>query len=130
MATFTQNPMQAVPAPAPAAQTATSMPQIIAQAIGRGKKRKEIMDILVKAGMNAPEAESLVAYSLANHKADIRKGAVKQIGVGALMLVIGIVVTAATYSMARNGGMYIVAWGPAIFGALGVIRGLFRLIFA
>ena len=130
MATFTQNPMQAVPVAVPAAPNAASMPQVIAQAIGRGKKRKEIIAILVKSGMNAPEAESLVAYALANHKAEIRKGAAKQMGVGFLMLAVGIVITAATYSMARNGGMYIVAYGPVVFGAVGVIRGLFRVIFA
>ena len=131
MATYTQNPMPVMPTtPAPAAQPPASMPQVIAQAIGRGKKRREIVQILMKSGMTQQDAETMVKYAADTHKADIRKGAARQLGGGLLMLVIGLFVTIATYSMAKGGGMYIVAWGPVVFGALAVIRGLFRLIFA
>jgi hypothetical protein len=106
------------------------LPQTIASAIGNGKSRKEVVKILINSGINAPEAESLVNYAVSTHKAEIRKGAVKQIGVGLLMLVIGVVITAATYSMASNGGIYVVAYGPVIFGAIAILRGLFRLVFA
>jgi hypothetical protein len=107
-----------------------SLPQTIATAIGRGKSRKEVVKALVNSGINAVEAESMVNYAVSTHKAEIRKGAVKQLGVGLLMVVVGVVITAATYSMASNGGIYVVAYGPIIFGAISVLRGLFRLVFA
>ena len=108
----------------------STLPQSIASAIGNGKSRKEVVKTLINSGINAPEAESLVNYAISTHKAEIRKGAMKQIGVGFLMLAIGIVITAATYSMAHNGGVYVVAYGPVIFGAIAILRGLFRLVFA
>jgi uncharacterized membrane protein len=107
-----------------------SLPQTIASAIGRGKSRKEVVKILVNSGINPPEAESLVNYAVSTHKAEIRKGAAKQLGVGILLLVIGIVITAATYSMASRGGIYVVAYGPIVFGAISILRGLFRFVFA
>jgi hypothetical protein len=107
-----------------------SLPQTIATAIGRGKSRKEVVKALVDSGINAPEAESMVNYAVSNHKAEIRKGAMKQLGVGFLMFVIGVLITVATYSMASNGGIYVVAYGPIIFGAISILRGLFRLVFA
>ncbi len=107
-----------------------SLPQTIATAIGRGKSRKEIVTALINSGINAAEAESMVNYAVSAHKGEIRKGAAKQLGIGVLMLVVGVMITAATYSMASNGGMYVVAYGPIIFGAISVLRGLFRLVFA
>src|ERR1039457_626098 len=107
-----------------------SLPQTIASAIGGGKSRKEVGRILVSSGINARQAESMVNYAVSTHKAEIRKGAAKQLGVGILLVVVGIVITAATYSMARHGGMYVVAYGPVVFGAISILRGLFRLVFA
>src|SRR5258708_39414668 len=103
-----------------------SLPQTIAGAIGRGRSRKEVVRALVDSGINAAEAEAMVNYAVSNHKAEIRKGAMKQLGVGFLMFVVGVVITAATYSMASNGGIYVVAYGPIIFGAISILRGLFR----
>jgi hypothetical protein len=44
------------------------------------------------------------------------------------MLVIGVVITSATYSSAASdprGGTYVVMWGPIAFGLLRLLRGLF-----
>jgi hypothetical protein len=44
---------------------------------------------------------------------------------GVLFLAIGLVVTVATYShAATDGGIYVVAWGPVIFGLIQIVRGL------
>jgi len=44
---------------------------------------------------------------------------------GALLIVIGVVITTVTYdSASREGGTYIVAWGPIAVGVVRVIKGL------
>jgi hypothetical protein len=49
---------------------------------------------------------------------------------GALWCIAGIVITAVTYNMASSGGggRYIIAWGPAIFGAFQFFKGLFQFL--
>jgi hypothetical protein len=55
-------------------------------------------------------------------------GAKRNMVVGGLWCVGGIVVTAATYSSASSGGgRYMVAWGAIIFGAIQFFRGVFQL---
>jgi hypothetical protein len=45
--------------------------------------------------------------------------------IGALLLGLGLIVTLATYSSAsQSGGTYVVAYGPMIFGAIRIFRGL------
>ena len=56
----------------------------------------------------------------------VRKRAMKQVAVGAVIFLVGLVITVATYSNASSsgGGTYFVAWGPMILGVIWVIRGL------
>jgi hypothetical protein len=45
--------------------------------------------------------------------------------IGLILIVVGIVITAVTYdSASREGGTYIVAYGPIIFGAIRLFKGL------
>jgi len=45
--------------------------------------------------------------------------------IGAILMTVGILITAATYgSASESGGTYIIAYGPIIFGAIRIIRGL------
>lgn len=56
-----------------------------------------------------------------------RKRGMRQIMIGAVIFVIGLVITVATYSSASSsptGGSYVVAYGPMILGVVYVIRGL------
>lgn len=56
-----------------------------------------------------------------------RKRGMRQIVIGAVIFVIGLVITVATYSSASSsptGGTYVVAYGPMILGVVYVIRGL------
>jgi len=49
------------------------------------------------------------------------------IAIGLLVTVVGVVLTAATYAMAAsnpNGGHYVIAFGPVIFGLLTLARGI------
>lgn len=51
----------------------------------------------------------------------------RNIVVGGLWCVGGIVVTALTYSASSGGGRYVVAWGAILFGGIQLIRGLIQL---
>lgn len=59
-------------------------------------------------------------------RAQRRSQANGQIGLGVLLLLVGIVITAATYGSASSsgGGTYIIAYGPMIVGVIQIFRGL------
>ena len=51
----------------------------------------------------------------------------RQIAVGVVFLVIGIIATGVTYGVAASspsGGMFVVAYGPILFGIISIVRGL------
>jgi len=75
----------------------------------------------VAPGYTAPN--QMPSGSLA---AVVRKRAMKQVVIGAVIFIVGLVITIATYSNASSsgGGTYFVAWGPMILGVIWVIRGL------
>lgn len=52
--------------------------------------------------------------------------AAKNMVIGGLWCLGGIIVTAATYSAAQGGGTYVVAWGAIAFGGIQFLRGLFQ----
>jgi hypothetical protein len=55
-------------------------------------------------------------------------GAGGQIALGLILLIVGIAITAVTHGQAsRQGGTYVIAYGPMIWGAITMIRGLIRL---
>jgi hypothetical protein len=54
-----------------------------------------------------------------------KKAGMKNVGIGLLWCIGGILVTAITYSMASGGGTYFVAWGAVVFGGYQALRGLF-----
>ena len=52
----------------------------------------------------------------------------RELGIGLLLLVIGVVVTAATYSSVQDtGGRYVIAYGPIVVGVINIFRGLYHL---
>lgn len=60
---------------------------------------------------------------------DPRTMAVRQLLVGTMLVVVGVVVTAATYSTARNDGdRYLLAFGPIVIGAIAMVRGFIGLL--
>jgi hypothetical protein len=53
-----------------------------------------------------------------------RAGAHRQLGIGALLLLGGVGITAATYATAStSGGSYVIAYGAIIVGIIKIIRG-------
>jgi hypothetical protein len=60
---------------------------------------------------------------------DPRAMAVRQLIVGTMLVVVGVVVTAATYSTARHDGdRYLLAFGPIVIGAIAMVRGFIGLL--
>ena len=58
----------------------------------------------------------------------VRARARRQLAVGVAMVMIGGVITLATYgSAAGGGGTYIIAYGPIIFGVIRIVRSLSAL---
>jgi hypothetical protein len=51
----------------------------------------------------------------------------RNMGIGAAICIVGIVITAATYSAASRGGHYVVAWGAIVFGGFQFLKGLFQV---
>jgi hypothetical protein len=51
----------------------------------------------------------------------------RYIAFGALWLAVGLIITVVTYAQAAGGGVYIVAWGPMLYGAYRIIRGVLLL---
>jgi hypothetical protein len=57
--------------------------------------------------------------------AEQRAASGRALVIGAVALAIGLVVTAATYAHAgTDGGVYVLAWGPIVFGLVQIVRGL------
>jgi hypothetical protein len=56
---------------------------------------------------------------------------VRQMGIGALLLLVGLVITVGTFAAAstgRSGGTYLLCWGPIIFGGIRLVTGFFGWI--
>jgi hypothetical protein len=90
-----------------------------------------IVDALAEKGIERETAEAFVSKCRVMYRQARRKAGGKEMIVGGLWCVGGLVVTAITYSMASSrGGTYIVTWGAVIFGAIQFFRGLFVFISA
>jgi hypothetical protein len=84
----------------------------------------QIQSMLVEKGLDPGDAATVVSNLSRLRSEAIQKAGKKNMLYGGLWCVGGIVVTAATYSAASNGGSYVVAWGAVIFGAIQFFRGV------
>ncbi len=96
-----------------------------------GKSAEEVEDALVEKGIERKTAtvvvEKLTAAHAVTARADQKENGHSDMVIGGLIAVVGIVITAVTYSAASGGGRYVVAWGAIIFGAIRFFRGLSKL---
>lgn len=105
--------------------------QFIAEQLNAGQNARQIESMLVAQGADPGVAASLVAEVKKLRSNAIRADGFKNLGIGALWCVGGIIVTAVSYSMAASsasGGSYLVTWGAVIFGGIQMLRGLFRIL--
>ena len=73
--------------------------------------------------VGVPPFQPAAASNMANIA---RSRGIRQIVIGAVLFLIGLIVTVATYSSAsssRTGGTYFIAYGPMIIGVISIIRG-------
>ncbi|MEZ4299599.1 MAG: hypothetical protein R3B70_31915 [Polyangiaceae bacterium] len=97
-----------------------------------GKTSAEVEEALIEKGI-PQETAALVVSRLVKAREEIvveasnknKSQGQTNMALGALICIAGIVITAATYSAAsEGGGRYVVAWGAIIFGAIRFFRGL------
>ena len=69
----------------------------------------------------ARDLEDLAAYAV-----EIRRAGLRNMAIGGVVCVAGLVITGVTFSAAASsgGGSYIVFWGAIVFGAIQFFRGL------
>jgi hypothetical protein len=78
--------------------------------------------VLERAAMSDPSTKD---FDLV----DPRAMAVRQLLVGTMLVVVGVLVTAATYSTAHlDGDRYLLAFGPIVIGAIAMVRGFIGLV--
>jgi hypothetical protein len=138
-----QNPQPPSPDPS---QTSTAQPpgassantkQIVKQLydfaaakIRAGSGREATINALMQKGLDRGNSVIIVDRLLAVRQEALRSRAGRDVLVGALVCVAGIIITVVTYSAAAHsssGGTYVVAWGAIIFGAIQFFRGLSHL---
>jgi len=92
---------------------------------GAGTSNKEIYELLLEKGISEPLARYYT--SAITTKAKERYATYEaQMANGGIALAIGLGLTIFTYSFAANGGMFILAWGPIIFGAYRFFNGMYK----
>jgi hypothetical protein len=93
----------------------------------QGKSNWQVEDALVAKGLSKDAAVTIVNNLSKIRTSATRQAALKQMAIGAVICIIGLVVTFGTYSAAASsskGGSYVVAWGAIIFGGLRFFRAL------
>ncbi len=98
----------------------------IAQRMKKGASDKKIQEELVAKGLQEATAMTLVSKMRAAYDRESAKAGPKNMLIGALWCVGGIIVTAVTFSLATGGGTYVVAWGAIVFGAVQFIKGVIQ----
>jgi hypothetical protein len=77
--------------------------------------------VLLRASMSEPDQPIDLV--------DPRTMAVRQLLVGTMLVVVGVLVTAATYTTAHLAGdRYLLAFGPLVIGAIAMVRGFIGLV--
>src|SRR5262245_32256168 len=92
-------------------------------AIAGGKPQTAVINELIEKGVPAHVAAQIVAQARAAKKAAFRQAGFKVFLAGLAMLVLGAVITGATFSMAKPGGTYVVTFGLFAVGAINTIKG-------
>jgi hypothetical protein len=83
---------------------------------------------LKSSSMNNQRERTAVKDMFELAKKANREVARKNMALGLIWCMGGILVTSLTYQAASGGGHYIVAWGAIIFGAIQFVRGLGQLL--
>ena len=109
-------------------QVMVALMRFAAEEAAKGRKRSQVADELTRKGVPYDIAAQIVETVFGYRSELKRKEGLKGIGCGLIMLVVGGIITAITYSAASGGGTYIVTTGLFIVGAITLIVGFIRWI--
>jgi hypothetical protein len=98
-----------------------------AEQMKNGVSAERIQSILEEKGLDRKVAAAVVGNLRRTRYNLNQKAGRRNMIVGGLWCVGGILVTAITYSAASGGGTYIITWGAIIFGAIQFFRGLSQM---
>ena len=102
-----------------------------AQRMAQGCSPAAVESELLQKGLDPQSARTVVSELTKVKSQALRSSGLRNIAIGGLFCVGGIIATVVTYGMAsESGGTYIIAWGPAIFGGIQLCRGLYQLVTA
>lgn len=97
-------------------------------ALAEGKAKPAVIGDLVAQGVPKEVAESLVQKAEVYKKSEFRKSGMTSLMIGVGLIVLGAVITGATYSAADPGGTFVVTIGLFLAGGIAVLRGLGRAL--
>lgn len=95
------------------------------QMIRKNVSNEDMFRDLVQQGVPVEIAKTIVDNMAEEIRKHENEKAGKDVGLGILSLVIGLIVTAASYSSASAGGSYVIATGAIIYGIIQMFRGIF-----
>ena len=78
----------------------------------------------VSSALDPSESPQTIPGLSPDRRYELLHAANESMIVGGALCVIGFVVTAVTYWTATPGGIYFIAWGAVLFGAIRFVRGL------
>jgi len=117
---------------APAATTApatTPLDFAVQQILAKQGRQAILTQLSARWGFSSEDALAIVNRAYAIKRAAFRQAGAKTLQTGVIMLLIGVLITWATYSMVKEqGGTYIVTYGLIFVGALNILKGLFRIV--
>jgi hypothetical protein len=92
-------------------------------------KRAILSQLSTQCGLSSEDALAVVKQAYGIKHAAFRKAGLKTVLIGLAMLIVGVLITAGTYSMvAEKGGTYFVTYGLIIVGAVKMLQGFFMII--
>ncbi|GAA4364707.1 hypothetical protein GCM10023185_34440 [Hymenobacter saemangeumensis] len=109
-------------------QALQAMYNFAAQHMAAGKNNLQIHGLLVEQGMSSAAAEEVVTELRMEFHAIRQAEARKDMLHGGLWLGGGLLVTIITYSLASDGGSYVMTWGAIIFGGYQFLKGLVKSV--
>lgn len=110
--------------------TVEGMTHMIAEYVARraseGWKRPRIQRDLIDTGVPSQIAYPLVDAMMEHRAEALGMSGLRNMGIGLLIGLIGVCVTAGTYLVADPGGTFVLAWGAVGVGGLSFVYGAFQ----
>lgn len=92
--------------------------------LNEGKSKEEIVNEFVKIGLDKDNAQLIVDKVIQSIQTEAKKRAGKKnMRIGAIVCIIGSLVTLISFLQANEGETYIIAWGAIIFGFIQFVKG-------